>query len=210
MSRRRRRFRHPSAVVIAAPDHPLAGRHPISMAMLESQRFLIREEGSGTRAAFEQAFPNFAAGAHAGDGRRRAEQAVMAGLELRHLGDTVAAELADGRLVALDVPGMPIQRQWYIGGGGSTPSDGGHRLGHAGRARRASRRRRICSWRTAAPDEGGTNCGSAIWPSSSGTTRGVTVLPCWGWPMPGIRRAAKEARIDRCGDRRHHRHGKQL
>ena len=41
------------------------------------------------------------------------KQAVMAGLGLAFLSaHTVAAELADGRLVALDVDGLPIVRQW--------------------------------------------------------------------------------------------------
>jgi LysR family transcriptional regulator, low CO2-responsive transcriptional regulator len=43
------------------------------------------------------------------------KQAVMAGLGIAFLSaHTVAAELADERLVALDVVGLPIVRQWFI------------------------------------------------------------------------------------------------
>jgi LysR family transcriptional regulator for metE and metH len=43
------------------------------------------------------------------------KQAVMAGLGIAFLSaHTVAVELADGRLVSLDVAGLPIVRQWFI------------------------------------------------------------------------------------------------
>ena len=43
------------------------------------------------------------------------KQAVMAGLGISFIsGHTIAAELADGRLVALRVRGLPIMRQWYV------------------------------------------------------------------------------------------------
>jgi LysR family transcriptional regulator for metE and metH len=43
------------------------------------------------------------------------KQAVMAGLGIALIsGHTIAAEIADGRLVALDVEGLPIVRQWFV------------------------------------------------------------------------------------------------
>ena len=43
------------------------------------------------------------------------KQAVMAGLGIALIsGDAIAAEIADGRMVALDVPGLPIMRQWFV------------------------------------------------------------------------------------------------
>ena len=46
---------HPIAV-IAAPDHPLAGRRRLPLAALAGETFIIRERGSGTRAAMEHVF----------------------------------------------------------------------------------------------------------------------------------------------------------
>ncbi len=43
------------------------------------------------------------------------KQAVMAGLGIAFLSaHTVSAELADGRLVLLDLVGLPVVRQWFI------------------------------------------------------------------------------------------------
>jgi DNA-binding transcriptional LysR family regulator len=43
------------------------------------------------------------------------KQAVMAGLGIALISaHTVAAEIADGRPVCLDVEGLPIVRQWYV------------------------------------------------------------------------------------------------
>jgi DNA-binding transcriptional LysR family regulator len=43
------------------------------------------------------------------------KQAVMAGLGIALIsGDAIAAEIADGRLVTLDVVGLPIMRQWFV------------------------------------------------------------------------------------------------
>jgi LysR family transcriptional regulator, low CO2-responsive transcriptional regulator len=43
------------------------------------------------------------------------KQAVIAGLGIAFISaHTVAVELADGRLVALDVVGLPVMRTWFI------------------------------------------------------------------------------------------------
>src|ERR1700760_1966480 len=47
--------KHP-LVIIAAPDHPLALRKRMQLKQLSNQQFLIREEGSGTRASMEHVF----------------------------------------------------------------------------------------------------------------------------------------------------------
>jgi DNA-binding transcriptional LysR family regulator len=42
-------------------------------------------------------------------------QAVIAGLGIAFISaHTVAHELAEGRLIVLDVAGLPIVRQWYV------------------------------------------------------------------------------------------------
>ncbi len=43
------------------------------------------------------------------------KQAVIAGLGIAFISaHTVAHELAEGRLIVLDVAGLPIVRQWYV------------------------------------------------------------------------------------------------
>lgn len=109
---------HP-LVIVAAPDHPLAGRAHISLADLKEETFLIREPGSGTRAAMERFF------AEAGiTPRHRLEmagnnetikQAVMAGLGLAFISlHSVALECEVGRLVRLSVAGTPVIRRWFV------------------------------------------------------------------------------------------------
>ena len=44
---------HP-LVIIASPDHPLAGKRALARADLANEAFLVREEGSGTRSVFEE------------------------------------------------------------------------------------------------------------------------------------------------------------
>jgi LysR family transcriptional regulator for metE and metH len=108
---------HPH-VIIAAPGHPLVGRGRISLAEAAAQTFLLREPGSGTRDLMQRLF-----GAAETAGGRRIEigsnetikQAVMADMGVALLSaHTVAAEVADGRLVILDVEGLPVLRQWFL------------------------------------------------------------------------------------------------
>lgn len=108
---------HP-LVLVAPPDHPLAGREGLTRADLADESFLVREEGSGTRAVFEE-FMNGVMirraklGIDSGS-NETLKQAVMAGLGIALLsGHTVAAEVESGRLILLDVQGLPIRRDWY-------------------------------------------------------------------------------------------------
>lgn len=108
---------HP-LVLIAKPDHPLAGRRGLTREDLAEEAFLVREEGSGTRAVFEEFMSGVMIrrarlGIDAGS-NETLKQAVMAGLGIALLSShTVASELASGRLVLLDVQGLPIRRDWY-------------------------------------------------------------------------------------------------
>lgn len=108
---------HPH-LIIAKPDHRLAGRRRVAPAMLADETFVVRELGSGTRNLMERFFAEAAVSPHIGmeiGSNETIKQAVMAGLGIAFLSaHTVAAELADGRLIALDIIGMPIVRQWFI------------------------------------------------------------------------------------------------
>lgn len=108
---------HPH-VIIAAPDHPLAGDRHIAAKRLLQENLLMREPGSGTRALvmglFEKAGLTAPEGMEMGS-NETIKQAVMAGLGIALISaHTVAAELKDGRLKALDVEGLPIRRAWFV------------------------------------------------------------------------------------------------
>ena len=108
---------HPH-LLVAAPDHRLVGGQ-ITIEALRSERFLTREPGSGTRILMERWLDRVLDG-HACarlemDSNETIKQAVIAGLGIAFLSQhTVTDELTLGRLVALDAPGLPIVRQWFM------------------------------------------------------------------------------------------------
>lgn len=109
---------HPH-VIIAAPDHPLAARDPVTPADLLAETFLSREEGSGTRILMTRLLDRIGEGApwravEMGT-NETIKQAVIAGLGIALISQhTVTEELRAGRLVALGAIGLPIQRSWYL------------------------------------------------------------------------------------------------
>jgi LysR family transcriptional regulator, low CO2-responsive transcriptional regulator len=106
-------------VLIAAPEHRFADAKGLGRADLAGEAFLFREIGSGTRSLFDDFI---------GDTRIKAvqmrmelgsnetiKQAVMAGIGIALISaHTIAAEVASGRLVCLDVEDLPILRRWYV------------------------------------------------------------------------------------------------
>jgi len=109
--------RHPIAI-IAASDHPLVGRKRLPLERLASETFIIRERGSGTRAAMEHVFAE--RGFKAGEtlemsSNETIKQAVMAGMGIAFLSmHTIGLELRAGRLALLAVSGLPVMREWYV------------------------------------------------------------------------------------------------
>ena len=109
--------RHP-LVIVAAPDHPLARRRRVAAADLAAETFLVREPGSGTRAAFERFVRS--ARVHAARtvemrSNETIKQAVMAGMGIAFLsGHAVGLELAAGYLAVLPVEGLPVHREWNV------------------------------------------------------------------------------------------------
>lgn len=108
---------HPH-VVIVRPDHPLAGHHRVPVSALAHESFLLREDGSGTRALNERLFEQMGVRPRIAlviGSNETIKQAVIAGLGISLISaHTVGAEIADGRLAVLDVEGMPIVRQWFV------------------------------------------------------------------------------------------------
>ncbi len=105
-------------VVIAAPDHPLAGRTRVALATLVREPFLVREPGSGTRTAMEEFFADRRAKVRADmeiASNETIKQAVMAGMGVSFISrHTVSFELRAGRLATIGVPGLPLIREWYV------------------------------------------------------------------------------------------------
>jgi LysR family transcriptional regulator, low CO2-responsive transcriptional regulator len=107
---------HPH-IIVAPGGHPLAGKD-VTIQGLANETFFIRERGSGTRLLMEGLFqeagftPN--AGMETGS-NETIKQAVSAGLGIAFISaHTVACEIADGRLTALKVEGLPVVHKWYV------------------------------------------------------------------------------------------------
>ncbi|MBT9612174.1 MAG: LysR family transcriptional regulator, partial [Burkholderiales bacterium] len=105
-------------VVIAPVNHPLATDKKIPLERLQSETFLVREQGSGTRIAMERFFNQHGVQFQAGmemSSNEAIKQAVQAGLGLGILSlHTIGLELETKRLKVLDVKGFPIMRHWYV------------------------------------------------------------------------------------------------
>ena len=108
--------KHP-LVIIAPPDHPLARRRRIRLRQLAAQQFILREEGSGTRASMEHIFREQGLTYRASmemSSNETIKQAVMAGMGVSLISThTIGLELATGKLAVLDVVGLPLVRDWY-------------------------------------------------------------------------------------------------
>jgi DNA-binding transcriptional LysR family regulator len=109
--------RHPF-VIISSLDHPLAARRRIPLKSLARESFIIREQGSGTRASMEHVFRErgltFRASMEVSS-NETIKQAVMAGMGLSFISShTIGLEAQTGKLAILDVAGLPIVRDWYV------------------------------------------------------------------------------------------------
>lgn len=105
-------------VAIASPAHVLVGQRQVPLARLAEEAFLLREVGSGTRAAVEEAFEVAGLPLKVGMVLGHIEaikQAVAAGLGVSVLSElAVKREVQQHTLAILDVEQFPIQRRWYI------------------------------------------------------------------------------------------------
>lgn len=106
-------------VVVAAPNHPLASvKKTIACEQLADEVFVAREADSGTRMAMNRFFESKGITLRAGvemTSNEAIKQTVAAGLGLALVSiHTLELELETGRLVVLDVQGMPIKRHWHM------------------------------------------------------------------------------------------------
>src|SRR6266566_1269412 len=105
-------------VAVASPGHVLVGQSQVPLARLAEEMFLLREVGSGTRAALEEAFE--VAGLPLKVGMVLGHVEAIKRAVAARLGVSVLSALAVKRevqyrtLAILDVEQFPIQRRWYI------------------------------------------------------------------------------------------------
>jgi DNA-binding transcriptional LysR family regulator len=105
-------------VIVAPPDHPLAGKRHIAVSVLAQEAFLVRERGSDTWNCMREAFGGQFARLRITMEIKSTEtikQAVIAGLGIAFLSaHTLATERRMGQLAVLDVVGFPAQFDWFV------------------------------------------------------------------------------------------------
>lgn len=106
-------------VLIGSPEHTLAQQpQPITFEQVAQETFIIREEGSGTRAALERLFNERNRTLYSPlvmSSNESIKYSVMAGLGLGVVSlHSIQLELASKVLVILEAEGFPIERSWYI------------------------------------------------------------------------------------------------
>ena len=109
----------PNPLVVIAPlNHALAGAAKITLASLAGERFILRENGSGTRLACDSHFKknDFYPVVRLELGSNEAiKQSVAGGMGLAVLSRHALGEhLADQSLTVLDVQGFPIHANWFV------------------------------------------------------------------------------------------------
>jgi len=108
---------HPH-VLVTAIDHPFTRSEKVSASALMNEGFIVREPGSGTRAALDEYM-------HAHHMKPRVvmqmssnesiKQAVMAGMGVSLLSlHTLGLELEHHLIAAPDTEGLPLMRRWHV------------------------------------------------------------------------------------------------
>ncbi len=108
---------HPHSLV-TAPGHPFASAESVPAQALAREAFIVRESGSGTRAALEE----FLAAHHLQpvfvmemDSTEAIKQAVIAGMGVSLLSlHTVGLERRLGLIAVPQVEGLPLMRRWHV------------------------------------------------------------------------------------------------
>jgi len=105
-------------VVIAPAGHALAGKRRISLKRVATERFIQREQGSGTRLAAERFFEerDVVLNIKMDLGSNEAiVHGVAGGLGLAVLSNhALGSRAVEAGVVVLDVQGFPLKRSWYI------------------------------------------------------------------------------------------------
>jgi DNA-binding transcriptional LysR family regulator len=96
----------------------LASAEQLDLSRIEDETLVVREQGSGTRAAMERFFVesgiNYQPGCELNT-NEAIKQAVQAGLGIGVVpAQTIELELRTGHLVVLPFEGFPIVRRWFV------------------------------------------------------------------------------------------------
>ena len=105
-------------VVIAPAGHKFAHRKSIPLSEIAAENFIIRERGSGTRVAVENAFSKsgYKINVRMELGSNEAiKQGVSAGLGISVLSGHTLTSGDMNDLTILDVEHFPVSWQWYVG-----------------------------------------------------------------------------------------------
>jgi LysR family transcriptional regulator, low CO2-responsive transcriptional regulator len=105
-------------VMISSPQHRLAALAHVPPGLLSDEVFLVREQGSGTRASMEiflrerHIHPRSLVEMPSNE---TIKQAVMADMGVSFLSlHTMGLELGAGVIKVLDVDGLPVMRRWHV------------------------------------------------------------------------------------------------
>ncbi|HSW22056.1 MAG TPA: LysR family transcriptional regulator [Burkholderiaceae bacterium] len=105
-------------VLVTAANHPFVHMEQVSALRVSTETLLLREAGSGTRAAMEDYLREHHL--HAGHtmelpSNETIKQAVMAGLGVSLMSlHSLGLELKQGAIATPEVEGLPILRRWYL------------------------------------------------------------------------------------------------
>jgi LysR family transcriptional regulator, low CO2-responsive transcriptional regulator len=108
---------HPH-VLVTARDHPFVHMERVPANALAREGFIVREQGSGTRAALEEFMSEHHLGLHVVmemASNEAIKQAVMAGMGISLLSlHTIGLELRHGLIATPEVEGLPVMRRWHV------------------------------------------------------------------------------------------------
>jgi len=104
-------------VLVTAVDHPFTHMEQVPPQALAREPFIMRESGSGTRAALEEylhAHHLAPTAVMQMSSNEAVKQAVMAGMGVSLLSmHTIGLELAHGLIAVPEVEGLPVMRRWH-------------------------------------------------------------------------------------------------
>ncbi|MFK5927481.1 MAG: selenium metabolism-associated LysR family transcriptional regulator [Desulfuromusa sp.] len=108
-------------VMIVGSDHPLKNSHSMTIKKMMDEKFIVREDGSGTYQALQKAFlsagiepESFHVIARLGS-NEAVRRAIAAGLGCAFVSDlSIQNNLRHGELFKIDVEGLSIERQLWL------------------------------------------------------------------------------------------------
>jgi LysR family transcriptional regulator, low CO2-responsive transcriptional regulator len=108
---------HPHSLVTAI-EHPFARSERVMARSLMTEGFIVREPGSGTRAALDEYLEAYHMSPHVVmqmSSNEAIKQAVMAGMGIALLSlHTVGLELKHALIAAPETEGLPVMRRWHV------------------------------------------------------------------------------------------------